>query len=275
MELRAEAKKEYRGVEMNGRDGWFAEKRSLWIRGLLKEFHGSYHSFLVLYAEYLASGRISFGAIEQLVGSENRRGPLWRLKDNCHRLWREVDLPEEMNGRLLDWVMGSLFHEAMKLKENAYISRYYRPLSEKMSVRPGTDPLLTYGREFERLMKGATDEISIQMENLGLLFGRANYLLRLLMNEQKENGLLLRYLLENEQVVVQLWSESLGSLFHDMFAGAPEQGYRTAAKSYQADHWEEQALTAFARAGARGSRPEDSRLAERFASATGRDAGER
>jgi hypothetical protein len=182
-----------------------------------------------------------------LVGSETRRGPLWRLKDDCHRLWREADVREEMNGCLLDWVMGSLFHEAMKLKENSYISQYYQPRVEKMTGA-GSGGLATCGLEFERFMQGAAKEISSQVENLSLLFGRANYLLRLLMSEQSENVILLRYLIENEQVVVQLWSESLRELFADMFAGAPEQGFCAAAKSYEADHWQEQAFAAWARA---------------------------
>lgn len=232
---------------MNARSRWLEEKRPLWIRGLLKEFHASYRSFLRMYGRYLAQGGFPFGDIERLVGSENRRGLLWRLKDDCHRLWRDADVQEEMNGCLLDWVMGSLFHEAMKLKENAYISQYYHPRAEKMAVQPATGNLVPCGLEFQRLMKGAAREIESQMENLSLMFGRANYLLRLMMSEQSRNLILLRYLIENEQVVVQLWAESLEQLFADMFAGAPQEGFFSAAKSYEADGWREQAAAALAR----------------------------
>jgi hypothetical protein len=233
---------------MNSRDSWFAGKRSLLIRNLLKEFHGSYSKFLVLYDRYLASSEVSFAEIEQLVGTESRKGPLWRLKDTCHRLWRQVDFQKEINGRLLDWIMGSLFHEAMKLKENAYISQHYRPLAEKMACPPGDGERMICGMDFERLLWRTADESSRQMENLSLMFGRANYLLRLLMKEQSDNVILLRYLIENEQVVVQLWSESLRELFQDMFFGAPEHGYCAAARSYLTDHWQEQALATYVKA---------------------------
>jgi hypothetical protein len=233
---------------MNSSNSWFEEKRSLLIRNLLKEFHGSYSSFLLLYDRYLVSSEVSFAEIEQLVGSESRKGPLWRLKDTCHRLWRQVDVQEEINGRLLDWVMGSLFHEAMKIKENAYIIQHYRPLAEKMTCPPDDGERIVCGMEFERLILRTADESSRQMENLSLMLGRANYLLRLLMREQSHNVILLRYLIENEQVVIQLWSESLRELFQDMFSGAPEHGYCAAARSYLTDHWQEQALTAYAQA---------------------------
>jgi hypothetical protein len=233
---------------MNRGDSWFKEKRALLTRNLLKEFHGGYSKFLLLYDHYLASSEVSFTEIERLVGTESRRGPLWRLKDNCHRLWRQEDFQQEMNGRLLDWIMGSLFHEAMKLKENAYISQHYRPLAEKMTCRPGEEGLLLCGMEFERFRLRTAEEISRQMENLSLMFGRANYLLRLLMREQSHNLLLLRFLIENEQVVIQLWSENLRELFQDMFPGTPEDGYCAAARSYLADHWQEQAYAAYAEA---------------------------
>jgi hypothetical protein len=233
---------------MAGDRTWFRERRSLLLRNLLKEFHGSYQSFQQLYSQYLLHQEVSFVEIEQLVGSEKRKGPWWRLKDDCHRLWREGDFSEELNGRLLDWVMGSLFHEAMKLKENAYIRQHYRPLAERMVSKSGEGQLLICGLDFERFMARTATEISRQMENLSSLLGRANYLLRLLVRDQSHNVILLRYLIENEQVVLQLWSESITELLEDIFPGTPEEGYCAAARSYLADQWLDQALAAYGRA---------------------------
>ncbi|MEJ2032721.1 MAG: hypothetical protein P8Y63_06735 [Deltaproteobacteria bacterium] len=268
---------------MSARNRWFEERRSLRVRELLKEFHETYNRFLALYDRYIGSGLVAFEEIERLVGSESRKGHLWRLKDSCHRLWREVDPREELNGCLLDWMMGSLFHEAMKLKENAYVYQFYRPLAEKMTVSqkpqdsrdigresnklhnvtcrqsgflpdrqkmtvPGSGELLICGMEHKRFMKRTAREICKQMENLSLMFGRANYLLRLMMAEQAHNLILLRYLIENENVVIQLWSESLTELFGDLFSGAPEEGFCAAARSYMADQWQERALATYEQA---------------------------
>ena len=232
----------------NKRNIWFEEKRALWVKNLLKDFHKTYKRFIDLYGQYITSQQVSFEEIDQLVGSENRPGLLWRLKDKCHRLWRDVDPAEEVNGCLLDWVMGSLFHEAMKLKENAYVYQYYRPLAEKMTAGPGGRGLKICGMECERFMERTATEIQKQMENLSLMFGRANYLLRLMMPEQAQNTILLRYLIEHEEVVIQLWSENLTELLADMFFGAPEQGYCAAAKSYLQDHWQERARMAYSKA---------------------------
>lgn len=233
---------------MSERNRWFEEKRPLRVRELLQEFHETYNRFLALYSQYLKNGRVAFEEIERLVGAEGRKGHLWRLKDGCHRLWRGVDPREEMNGCLLDWMMGSVFHEAMKLKENAYVHQFYGPLAQKMSACPAGGGLLVCGVDSERFMKRTAREICRQMENLSLMFGRANYLLRLMMSEQAHNFILLRFLIENEDVVIQLWSESLAELFGDMFFGAPEEGFCAAARSYLADHWQERALAAYEQA---------------------------
>ncbi|MDA8165247.1 MAG: hypothetical protein M0017_09505 [Desulfobacteraceae bacterium] len=232
------------------RNQWRAEKRSLWVRELLKEFHETASRFQAVYGRYTENGLVAFEDIDRLVGSEGSKGDLWRLKDSCHRLWREVDPREEMNGCLVDWMMGSLFHEAMKLKENAYIYQFYRPLAEKMAGGPRKKggELLICGMECERFMRRTVREIRRQMENLGVMFGRATYLLRLMMPEQAHNAILLRYLIENETVVLQLWGESLTGLLGDLFDGAPEQGYCAAARSYLVDRWLARAEAAYRQA---------------------------
>lgn len=230
------------------RNRWFEERRHLFVRNLLKEFTETLTVFIALYEKNLTARQISFDQINRLVGRESEKGLLWRLKDHCHQLWRDTNPHGELNGCLLDWVMGSLFHEAMKLKENIYMYQYYGPLAKGMGNGSAGGTIKLCGIEFERFMDRTDREIEKQIETLGIMFGRANYLLRTIMLDQAENPLLVRYLVENEQVVETLWSESLIDLFRDMFGGQPEEGFCLAARSYLEGDWHQNALNAYAAA---------------------------
>lgn len=226
----------------SGQNKWFEERRSLFVKNMLKEFFETFMAFNDIYEHYLASQEVSFEQIDTLVGKESEKGVLWRLKDRCHQLWRDADPAEEMNGRLLDWVLGSIFHESMKLKENIYMFQFYGPLAE--SMKKGHSTIKFCGVECQKFMEKTNQEIQKQMENLGFMFGRANYLLRTMMPDQAHNDILVRYLIENENVVDQLWHEFLDTLLGEMF-NSPEDGYCLAAKSYCDGHWYQKALQAY------------------------------
>lgn len=227
---------------------WFLQRQDFFIRNIFKEFYQSYNQFSAVYKQRLDSGQIIFGDIEQLVGTEKSKG-LWLLKDCCHQLWRDTGLqPGRHNSFFLDWLAGSIFHEAMKLKENIYIISRYIPLAREISELHGREAVTGNSIEWERFLASANQEIPKQMENLAFLFGRAIYLLREELFIQGENMLLLRYFFENQDIVKKLWSESLEEIFNDLFSGRPEQGYCLIGKSYLDGHWYEQSLAAYSSA---------------------------
>lgn len=223
---------------------WFEERRDLFVKNMFKEFYETFSVFIKIYEHYITAQNVSFEDVNGLVGKESEKGLLWQLKDGCHQLWRNSDPEKELNGRLLDWVMGSIFHEAMKLKENIYMYQYYGPLAESMKKQNGTGTVKFCGVECQRFMDRSYKEIQKQMETLGFMFGRACYLLRTMLPDQAQNSLLVRYLIENEDVADNLWSEPINDILAEMF-DSPEQGYCTAAKSYFEGQWYEPALQAY------------------------------
>lgn len=222
---------------------WFAQRRDFFIKNVFKDFHSIFLSFADMYEEYAKTNRIEFADIALLVGAEKDQG-LWLLKDRCHQLWRDdAPLPGQ-NGFFLDWVIGSLFHEAMKLKENSYMLNNYAPLAVEIKEQL-TDKMSISDIRCLHFMAGTRQEMNKQMENLGFLFNRGCYLLRIMLPGQAENMLLIRYLIENEHIADDLWSETVDAIFNDVFPGGPEQGYCMAGKNYLDGHWYEQALTAY------------------------------
>ncbi|MFZ5765884.1 MAG: hypothetical protein ACOY4H_09850 [Thermodesulfobacteriota bacterium] len=220
---------------------WSAERRDFHLVRLLRQFARTVNGFQKMYHDYLKNGQVAYDDIDRLVGSETSKGMLWRLKDDCHHLWRDADPAVELHGCLLDWLTGSLFHEAMKLKENSYLFHFYGPLGEKMKAE-GMD---FCGLECSRFMARIFRETERQMDSLGFMFGRAAYLLRVMLPEQSGNPLLLRFLLEHEVMARELWGESLPEIFADMFAGAPETGFCLAGRSYLEGNWYERAHAAY------------------------------
>ena len=222
---------------------WFARRRDFFIKNVFEGFYKSRTFFIELYDRYNNTGKISFSDIAELVGVENHKG-LWLLKDRCHQLWRDGETRLDSNGFFLDWVVGSLFHEAVKLKENIYMFHFYAPLADEIKKQFKNERMASDAACL-KFMEGTGPEIRKQMDNLALLLGRANYLLRAMLAGQSDNVLLLRYLIERKDVVRELWSESLEDLFGDMFYGGPEQGFCLAGKNYLDGHWYDRALMAY------------------------------
>ncbi|MBU4264078.1 MAG: hypothetical protein KKC76_19675 [Proteobacteria bacterium] len=224
---------------------WFVRRRDFFVTSMLKSFYRTAGGFLQIYQGYLKTGTAPYNEIDKLVGTENRKGCLWQLKDDCHQLWRNGDSSFELNGSLLDWIIGSLFHEAMKLKENIYLFEYYAPLAHDMKGEWRQEIQQFCGVECRRFMERIAHEVDRQMESLGFMFGRAIYLLRTMLPSQKHNPLLVRYFVEHRDVASELWSESLDEIFKDMFNGVPESGYCFAAQSYFDGNWYEKSLAAY------------------------------
>lgn len=221
---------------------WFEKRRDFHMRSLFNAFSETYSTFVTLYQGYMSDGQINFPKLTHLVGSETKKGRLWELKDHCHRLFKDN---HQQNGHLLDWVIGSVFHEAMKLKENIYMSQFYGQKGESHDVAASS---LHCGISRENFMKGIVKETRRQVNNLAFLFSRANFLLRLLLPHQYQNVLLLRFLLEEEEIMQELWGESVPQIFAELFPDQPEAGYLLAAKSYFNGQWLDEALTTYNKA---------------------------
>ncbi|MEN8256283.1 MAG: hypothetical protein ABFS09_00285 [Thermodesulfobacteriota bacterium] len=221
---------------------WFEKRRDFHIRSLYRGFFKTYATFVTLYQGYIADGKINFDELVHLVGTEVHKGRLWQLKDHCHRLFQENS---QQNGLLLDWVIGSVFHEAMKLKENIYMYQFYGPAGPTLEGNGSTDPSLHCGVSRKNFMRGIIREARRQVDNLSFLFNRANFLLRMLLPSQGQNVLLLRLLLEKPEISQEMWSESVEQLFAELFPHQPETGYLLIAKSYFDGLWLNEALASY------------------------------
>lgn len=231
-----------------GQNRWYSARRDYFTRNLFRGFHQAMKGFLAIYQRYLHSNHISYQDLDRLVGSENNKGSLWLLKDHCHQLWQQSESLPEINGYLLDWLIGSIFHEAMKLKENIYLNKYYGPLAQKNMQQGVNNASIHCGLDCQYLMNRILKEAANQLEDIGMMFGRANYILRITLPSLKNNNLLLRYLVEHEEMTRELWAEPLTDIFAEIFTGKGDEGYCQAARSYQEGQWWQEAADAYRKA---------------------------
>ena len=227
---------------------WLKEKRDLFLKNVVKDFLDS-RSFFADLREHTAKYGVRYDGFDFWVGTEQAKGKLWQLKDLCHMLWGDSDAAEDDQGFMLDWMVGAIFHEAMKLKENAYMLERYRksyPLETKAPLKPNGNGNSS-GMEF---FEETAHETQRAIKRLELLLDHAeNYLIAVLKND-RENALLVRYLLEAAVSPGEHWTQDTGpmKLLRALFPKGFDEAYCLAGESYLEGSWFMEARQAFEKA---------------------------
>jgi len=253
---------------------WFGSRRDHCTRQVLADFFFLVDWFQKLYGQYLAARCPGKGEADRwpgqqgeglqiellaqlsaMVGTEKVNGPLWQLKDLCHLVWPQETRQQHLQGGLVDWLVGSLFHEAMKLKENLYLLNNYGTatvavdcLGDYNGRHWRQSPAIARLVDMGSLVVRITGDVARQMERMGFLFGQVKYLLRMMLPDLVANTLILRLLAEQERAVGELWGESLEELFSDIFADNPASGFCQVGASYLQGQWYHQSQAMYRRA---------------------------
>ncbi|MEW6327551.1 MAG: hypothetical protein AB1487_08160 [Thermodesulfobacteriota bacterium] len=229
-------------------NNWFEEHKDIFVRNAIRNFLKTLKFFEQLYKTYNESKEISFKNMDYWIGTEMRKGPLWQFKDLCHAVWGNEE-QMDVDCALLDWLVGSIFHEGMKLKENIYLLQHYKPAYERMA---GQSTKLIENQNLDdylELFRKITEEINLAVPRLNRLFLRAAEQLHKVLLKCRDNHLVLRLLIENEPEFDRIWGvNSIPRFFEEMFSGQKEKGYCLAAESYQEGNWMEKALDTYQKA---------------------------
>lgn len=260
------------------RNRWFEQRKNFFVRQLIEDFFQLNRFFQEIYLIYLdcrnprtwdcsdlleqksASCRTEIWIrLAHMVGTDSNKGPLWKLKDLCHAVWPEADNVQDVSGSMFDWMIGSIFHESMMLKENMYLLNRYGPAAcrlkdHPLELVPRYRPMARAAVQLDSIVdvrsllsRAAADAVR-QMEQIAFLFIHACYILRLMMPGFAGNSLVVRLLVEQEEQVRMLWGEELGGLFNDMYSGDAAEGFCVAGASYLGGQWFVQALKMYQRA---------------------------
>jgi hypothetical protein len=211
------------------------------IADVIREFLVVHKELAELVARY-QSDDLSFALVESVVG-DSASSALYRLKEKCHSIFRADagGAPVEFRTEaLFDLAIGSLFHEAMILRENLYQQERYGSRADALKI--DANPLAPeLSREFERILSSSASRLEESVLELeALLALTSSQLIRLLV-EDRDNDLLARCLYEEREAVESVFSREFQALFVEIH-GSEEAGFLKAATSYIDSGFYEEAL---------------------------------
>ena len=199
-----------------------------------------------LYDTYKKSGSASFQELEIWIGTESNKGSLWNLKDNAHLLFRNDLSKLFFHEKVFDWTLGSIFHESMKLKEDIYLLEVYQKegiaFTQDANIPEDVDAQELL-EEYRRINTRAQESANEEIENLEYLFARGMEQLQKLIVHFKDDGLLIRFLAENENLYEKIYGQgSFKELCDTMYDRGLEDAYLQAGRNYREGGWYDEAL---------------------------------
>ena len=226
-----------------------------WIRAKLPEFvRDMFRSFCLAcraleeqFRSFDAGGQISFEVLRDLVGQEMDKGLLWRLKDTAHHVFRN-DPEKPIRGQLLDWGMGYIFHETIKLKEDAYQNLTYAPWF--LDLRAGDLPQAEKdiaGELFEVLAQ-TQESMRREIARIRFIISKCQRLLPLYLARHRDNALLARFVFAQNQLVREFFGAGYERLIQGVYGEKPELMYVLASQSLRQGGWIKEAAQAADRA---------------------------
>jgi len=216
-------------------------------------------------SERYDSGDLRFAELHALIGDDDG-SVLFRLKERTHALFRPRDAESAMSSRgeaLFDLAVGSLFHEAMKFRENFYQHEIYGPRVRALRSGPAgeSDVLL---REFEKILASVADRLAEGLQETEILTEQTLEQLRRLLAERSQNGFVARYLIENRSRVDEVFGRALDLLFEEI-EGSAAAGFELAGRSYLKSGFYREAASVFSETTDRGGGSEELEQLARFA----------
>ena len=229
------------------RGEWFAHRRDLLVKNVVRDFLTSCRLFHSIKGHTFTSEE-DYELLHHWIGNTSEKGPFWQLKDTCHLLWKGVDPAHHPHYFLFDWLVGAAFHEAMKLKECAYLISRYEPAFSALAIHPSSrEGEFSKCELFFQETKADVNSIVGRME---CLFSRAMDALVEIVAGERGNPILLRYLVEEPPQCEELLGHLGGSryLLSRMFPEGIHHAYTAAGESYLEGGWYSEARLSFERA---------------------------
>ncbi len=215
------------------------------VRGLLQ----TQIIFQDIFEKY-RRGRLRFSDIQNWVDDKGQ-SPLYNLKEQSHTLFRNRGKESfKKKEWLLDLVIGSIFHEAMKLRENVYQLEIYRPKYLNYKFHIGKSAYeRDYSQQFERIISKAGQSVLLGIAEIRSLFQDAAEQLIDLFKEKSRHPYLVRFLLEHQPLLQKVYGPQRGKeIFALIFEGGLQEAYERAGRSYLSSGHYDLASSSFSKA---------------------------
>ena len=216
---------------------WITTKLPEFVRDVLRDFCQVSQQLEQEFQNFDQTGLIRFHFFHDILGERMNKGQLWHLKDTAHILFKH-DPSARLIGQYLDWSLGYIFHECMKLKEDAYQQENYRPWFKNIQTQQSLTPqerLIT--QELLQIIEQTRESISREVKRVRFIQFHCRRLFILYLPHHKDNPLLARFLFARQALVKNVFKTAYDELIQAIYGDTPLNLYILAAKSLRAGGW--------------------------------------
>jgi hypothetical protein len=224
---------------------WFEYRRDFFVATVVRDFNRSAEFFHCI-KKASDEKRLDYDLFNTWVGTADRKGMLWQLKDMCHMLWGDADPTEQTDKFMFDWITGTIFHEAMKLKENCYMLHRYEPLIKKALLSKKIQEK-SVESQYADFFHDTMNDLKTGLSRIECMFRQAEQSLVTLLRGEKNNRFLIRYLLDEHEKEENA-SGSTGKILETLFGKGLAEAYCVAGDSYLEGSWYTAARSAYEKA---------------------------
>ena len=208
---------------------WIEANREEFTRDILRDFCKVSSILEDQFERFADSGAVSFTQVRDLLGSTMNKGLLWRLKDTAHHLLRS-DADASVVAKALDWAIGYIFHECIKLKEDAYQQQHYAPMFIALEQPAAEDGISEHLDPFAQLLGETRESMSREIARISFLLSRCKTLFCIYCSHNRENLLLARLLYSRNELIQSVFGNDYDTLISSIYGTAPEDMYILAAE---------------------------------------------
>lgn len=217
---------------------WLESRRDVFLRDLVQDFIEAKLYVAMLREEHRTTATLPYSLLDEWIGSETKKGALWNLKDQCHNLFRNKGAKSNLYEHLFDWTIGSIFHEAIKLKEDSYQMETYKPLLEQESYKQNA-VLSRIVSDYFEVIENARKNLAEELERINHLFSKALLHLIEILPLHRDNILLVRFLLDNTKKLSEkvFGKKVFTQIVHTMFPEGVASAYLCVAEKCIQSGW--------------------------------------
>ncbi|MEF2146599.1 MAG: hypothetical protein V3573_14225 [Desulfovibrionaceae bacterium] len=224
---------------------WIMAKRPEFVRDMFRNFCQACGSLDQEFERYDRMGCVDFEQLKELIGEESFKGLLWRLKDTAHHVFRN-DPDDPIEGRFMDWGLGYIFHECIKLKEDSYQQLTYAPWLKEMAVE-GANGRHMAGQLLD-LPSQTEESMRREIARIRVILDQCKRLLPVYLSRHSDNALLARLIFAQNDMVRRVFGDLYSDLVSGIYGEQPWMLYVLASRSLRLGGWMDQARTAVAEA---------------------------
>ncbi|HMM38644.1 MAG TPA: hypothetical protein PKB11_07795 [Desulfovibrio sp.] len=227
---------------------WIRTKLPEFVRDVFRGFCLASRQLSGQFQRFDEEREVSYEVLRDLLGSEMSKGLLWRLKDTAHHVFRnDPECPVE--GRFLDWGLGYIFHETIKLLEDTYQKTNYAPWFREM--RDSSDlhqAAKDIAGELFQVLHQTEESMDREIGRIRFIMAKCRQLLPIYLARHRGNMLLARLLVAQNELVREVFAEEYRDLIAGIYGNQPELMYILASQSLRQGGWMEEAEAAVAEA---------------------------